>query len=154
MSQTKTWGMIYSANVSDKSKGCGILLECLRHKQRIWYIPWMPQTKTRAMVYSPNVSDRNKGMIYSSNVSDKCKDYGILRECLRQTKWVWYTPRMSHTKASGMMYSSNVSQKQGLWYTPWHSTKNTRVVIYSSNVSHKNKGYDILLECLRRKQGL
>jgi hypothetical protein len=29
MSQTKTRGIVYSANVSDKNKGYGILLECL-----------------------------------------------------------------------------------------------------------------------------
>ena len=46
MSQTKTWGMIYSrnssektrvmvysSNVSDKNKGYDILFECLRQKQ-------------------------------------------------------------------------------------------------------------------------
>ena len=57
--------MIYSANVSDKGKGYGILLECL--------------TK---------------------------KGYDILLECLRQKKGLWYTPRMYQTKPRGMIYSS------------------------------------------------
>ena len=34
------------------------------------------------------------------------------------------------------------------------SQTETRVLVYSSNVSDKNKGYDILRECLRQKQGL
>ena len=61
MSQTKSRGMIYSSNVSDKYKGYGILLECLR--------------KTRGMIYSSNVSNTNRG-------------YGILLECLRQKQGV------------------------------------------------------------------
>jgi hypothetical protein len=31
------------------------------------------------------------------------------------------------------------------------SQTTTRVVVYSSNVADKNKGYDILIECLRKK---
>jgi len=62
----------------------------------------MSQTETRGMIYSSNVSDKNKG-------------YGILRECLRQK---------------------------------------TMGIIYSSNVSDKNKGYGILLECLTQKQAV
>ena len=34
------------------------------------------------------------------------------------------------------------------------SQTKTRGMMYSSNVADKNKGYDILLECLRQKQGL
>jgi hypothetical protein len=34
------------------------------------------------------------------------------------------------------------------------SQTKTRVVVFSSHVSDKNKGYDILLECLRQKEGL
>ena len=58
-----------------KKKGYGILFECLRQNQGLWYTPRMSQTKTR-------------GMVYSSNVSDKNKDYGILLECLRQKQGV------------------------------------------------------------------
>ena len=58
----------------------------------------MLQTKTRVMVYSSNVSEKNK-------------DYGILLECLRQKQELLYTPRMSQTKTRDMIYSSNVSDK-------------------------------------------
>ena len=34
------------------------------------------------------------------------------------------------------------------------SQKKTRVMLYSSNVSENNKGYDILLDVLKRTQGL
>jgi hypothetical protein len=34
------------------------------------------------------------------------------------------------------------------------SQKKTRVMVYSSNVSDKKKGYDILLDVLRRTDGL
>jgi hypothetical protein len=34
------------------------------------------------------------------------------------------------------------------------SQTKTRVMVFSSHVSDKNKGYDILLECLRQKEGL
>ena len=75
MSQTKIWGMIYALNVSEKNKGCGILLECLREKQGVCYTPRMSQTKTRVIVYSSSVSHKNKG-------------YGMLVECLRQNQRV------------------------------------------------------------------
>ena len=80
-------------------------------KKGVWYTLRMSPTKTRVMVYSSNVSDKNKR-------------YGILLECLRQKQGLWYTHRMSQTKSRGM--------------------------IYSSNVSDKYKGYGILLECLRK----
>ena len=75
MSQTKTRGMIYSSNVSDKNKGDGILLECLTQKEGLLYTPRMSQTQTTGMIYSSNASDKNKG-------------YGILPECLRQKQGV------------------------------------------------------------------
>jgi hypothetical protein len=67
----------------------------------------MSQTKTRGMVCSSNVSDKNKG-------------YDILFENLRQKKALWYTPRMSQKK--------------------------TWVMVYSSKLLKKNKGYDIHLK--------
>ena len=88
----------------------------------------MPHTKTRVMVYSSNVSDKDKG-------------YCILRECLRQKQGLWYTPRMSH-------------KNQWLWYTPRMSQTKTSGMIYFTNVSDKNRGYRILLECFRQKQGV
>ena len=84
-------------------------------KQGLWYTPRMSQTKTRGMLYSSNVSDKNKGD-------------GLLLQCLTQKQGLWYARRMSQTKTTGM--------------------------IYSSNVSDKNKGYGILLECLTHKQAV
>ena len=80
-------------------------------------------------------------MIYSSNVSDKKKGYGILLECLTQKQGLWYILRMSQTQTRGMMYSSNVS----------HTNK---VMIYSLKFYEKHKADDIFLECLTQKQGL
>jgi hypothetical protein len=71
---------------------------------------------------------KTRGMIYSSNVSDKNKGYDIFIECLRQKQGLWYTPRMAQTNTKGM--------------------------IYSSNVSNKNKGYGIFCEYLTKKQGV
>jgi hypothetical protein len=98
MSQTKTRGIIYSSNISEKNKGYAVLLECLRQKQGLWYTPRMFQTKTCGMIYSSNVWDKNEG-------------YGILLEYRRQKEGEWYIPRMSQTKTTGMMYSSNVSHE-------------------------------------------
>jgi hypothetical protein len=84
MSQTKTRVMVCSSNVWHKKKGYGMLLECLRQKQRIWYIPRM--------------SDKNKG-------------YGIILECFRQKQGLWYTPRLSQTKSRGMIYSSKTFEE-------------------------------------------
>jgi hypothetical protein len=39
-------------------------------------------------------------------------------------------------------------------YSITYSKKNTDVMVYSSNVAGKNKGYDILLDVLRRTQEL
>jgi hypothetical protein len=49
------------------------------------------------------------GMLYSSNVSDKNKGDGLLLECLTQKEGLWYTPRMSQTKTTSMIYSSKRS---------------------------------------------
>jgi hypothetical protein len=84
MSQTKTRGMIYSSNVSDKKKGYGILLECLTEKQGLWYILRMSQTQTRGMMYSSNFSHTNKVMIYSLKFYEKHKVDDIFLECLTQ----------------------------------------------------------------------
>jgi hypothetical protein len=162
MPQTETRVIVYSSNVSDKTKGYDILLECLRQKQELSWTPRIPQTKhkgyailldvlilgvhhnpsvlvrtSRSMSYPLFLSEtfeeyiiplvflrhstKTRVMVYSSNVSDKNKRYGILLECLRQKQGLWYTHRMSQTKSRGM--------------------------IYSSNVSDKYKGYGILLEC-------
>ena len=75
MSHTKTRGMMYSSNVSQKHKGNYIFIECLRKKQGLWYTPRMAQTNTKGMKYSSNVSNKNKG-------------YDILRESLRQKQGV------------------------------------------------------------------
>ena len=64
--------------MSDKNKGYGIILECFRQKQGLWYTPRLSQTKSRGMIYSSNVSDKNKG-------------YGILLECLRKTRGMTYS---------------------------------------------------------------
>ena len=79
MSQTKTRGMVYYSNVSDKNKVYDILRECFRQRQGLWYTPRM---------------------------SDKKKGYDILLEFLRQKQGLWYTPRMYQTKTNGMIYSS------------------------------------------------
>ena len=70
--------MVYSSNVPDKNKGYGILFECLRQNQGLWY--------------TPRMSQKNKG-------------YAILLECLRKKQEVWYTPPMSQTKTRIMVYS-------------------------------------------------
>jgi hypothetical protein len=60
----------------------------------------MSQTKTRVMIYSSNVSDKNKGygmlfecmtqkkrvMVCSLNVSDKNNGFDIFLECLTKTR--------------------------------------------------------------------
>ena len=99
----------------------------------------MSQTKTRGMIYSSNVSDKNKGD-------------GLLLECLTQKEGLWYTPRMSQTKTTGMIYSSNVSQKQGLLYTPRMSQTETRGMIYSSNASDKTSVMVYSANFLDKKQ--
>ena len=75
MSLTKIGVMVYSSNGSDKHKGYDILLECLKPKHGLWYIPRMSQTKTMVMIYPSNVSVKNKG-------------YAVLLECLRKKQGV------------------------------------------------------------------
>jgi hypothetical protein len=77
--------MICSSNVSDKNKGYGMLLECLRQKQGVWYTLWKSQTEKSVMVYSSNVSEKNKG-------------YGILLEIIKEKQGVWYTPQSVRQK--------------------------------------------------------
>jgi hypothetical protein len=78
-------------------------------------------------------------MVFSSNIADENKGYGILLECLTQKQGLWYTPRMSQTKTRGIVYSGNVSDK------------NKGYGIFLKCLI-KNNGYGILLECLRQKQ--
>jgi hypothetical protein len=62
----------------------------------------MSQTKTRGMICSSNVSDKNKG-------------YDILLENLRQKQALWYTPRMSLKKNKGYgIFLEIIKEKKGV----------------------------------------
>jgi hypothetical protein len=119
-------------------------------------------------------------MVYSSNVSNKNKGYGIFwfEEYTITLVFVWDIRGIYHTPCCCLRHSRNISyplflsakfqeytitpvfflvqfqtKTCGMIYFPNVSEK-TRTMVYSSNVSDKNKGNDILLECLRQKRGL
>jgi hypothetical protein len=145
---TKTRGMIYSSNVSDKNKGYGILLEWLRQTQRVWYTPRISQTKTRVMVYSANENFEEYilPLVFFWDIRGVYHNPCVL---LRTSRSIYYPLFFSETWYDILL--EFLKQKQGLWYILRMSQTKTRGIIYSSNISEKNKGYAVLLECLRQR---
>ena len=99
----------------------------------------MSQTKSRVMIYSSNVSDKNKGYGVLLEYLRQKKGYDILLDVLRRTDGLWYTPAMAQTNTKGMTYSSNVSHKNKCY-----------CILLECHT--QIKCYGILLECLRQKQ--
>jgi hypothetical protein len=168
MSQTKTWDMIYSPNVSEISETFEVYIMPLVF---LWDIRGTYHNSCFCLRHSRSIS-------YPLFLSETFEEYTITLVFVWDIRGVYHTPCfwVRHSRSisyplflSGVMiYSSTVSDKKkgydilldvlrrtdGLWYTPGMAQTNTKGMIYSSNVSHKNKCYGILLECLRQRQGV